>query len=328
MNSKGSFTSADSLPVKLLRNANLVDFIVRNGKIPPIHAQILPTNACNLTCSFCSCSEEDRTLEMDSNDILYVMRSLGKLGTRSITITGGGEPLLSPHIGLLIFEAYRRGIKVGLVTNGTVLDRLTAESANRLTWCRISSGDDRGLSVNQIKEVRRAVFSAPKVGWAFSYVVSPTPNIARILDHIWLAQELRFTHIRLVADLLQPDNVPMAELKKALALPLADVKVPVIFQARNEPQLGKNCRIGSLKPVVGPDMRVYACCGVQYAQASPAKKLPEELSLGTFEEFIQNAKENSTKKFENAKYCKTCYYSGYNEILDVLCSKVQHEEFV
>jgi len=36
-NIKGSYTSADTLPVKLLRDDGLINYIVSRKKIPPIH---------------------------------------------------------------------------------------------------------------------------------------------------------------------------------------------------------------------------------------------------------------------------------------------------
>ena len=62
---KTSYTAADSIPLKLLLDKDLIGHAVAHKKLLPIHIQLLPTNRCNLNCKFCSCSARSKTLELD-----------------------------------------------------------------------------------------------------------------------------------------------------------------------------------------------------------------------------------------------------------------------
>lgn len=284
MNSnRASFTAADAIPVKLLQNHNLVKNIVQNKIIPPLHVQLIPTNRCNLKCSFCSCSNENRNIEMTKEQAVNIAFELKKLDTEGVTVTGGGEPLLWPYLPDLLIQLSALGIKTGLVTNGVLLSKQNPEILNHLTWCRISQGDTREKWAPRFLDRLSGIINqTPNVGWAFSYVVSEFPDYNKIMKFIHFANDHEFTHVRLVADLLCTDKIPMNEVKYNIGNLIRDmdIKVPVIFQDRNKPEKGENCRVCYLRPVITPDMKVYACCGAQYAMEKPTLNFPPELCLG------------------------------------------------
>jgi organic radical activating enzyme len=326
---KTSYTAADSFPVKLFQNPELIRQIVTEGFIPPTHVQLIPTNRCNLTCAFCSCAEEDRSLEMSEEQLHETISVLAPWITSSATITGGGEPLLYPHFDTMIWMLVQRAIKLGLVTNGTLLHKQTPARINQLTWCRISHGDEREeICPRYLEGLAHMVKKCPEVDWAFSYVVGPWPKVEQIRDLVLFANLHKFTHVRLVADLLQPDDVPMDWLRGELDGLLQYVDVPVIFQARKKPEKGKDCRICYLKPVLAPDMKIYACCGAQYALKTSSLKFPQELCLGEIKDLPDIIKRQSLEPFEGAEHCVKCYYGDYNRALSMLLSNTEHREFV
>lgn len=326
---RSSFTSADALPVKLLQDHDLIQHITNTGSIPPAHVQLIPTNKCNLKCAFCSCAQEDRSKEMGMLEMLECLKTLRNLGTKSLTITGGGEPLLYPFLGTLLEVAEASDMATGLVTNGLLLGSIDPEMLNRLTWCRISHGDDRKpFDANDEGELMSIVSCAHKVDWAFSYVLSDRPNVRQLADVIILGNELGFTHVRVVADLLNPDRVPMEAVKAQLQDILGTVSIPVIFQGRDIPEVGHECRICYLKPVIAPDLKVYACCGVQYALDTPSLSLPEELCLGSLQDMAARAVTGNQKPFPGAQNCVRCYYGAYNRVLGALVSDTVHKEFL
>lgn len=321
-----SYTSADSIPYKLLQDHKTIASIVRTKSIPPRHVQFIPTNKCNLNCSFCSCSNENRSQEMPLRDMVRAVDLLAAHGTVGMTITGGGEPMMYPHLQNLLEFAYWKEIKTGLVTNGLLLHPNKAFSLNTLSWCRISYGDDRDeFSKEHVADLLQLVALTRHIGWAISYVVSKNPNMERIKQAIALAAALKATHIRFVADLLCADQVPMQEVEKELESYLELCTVPVIFQARSKPEKEQDCYICYLKPVVAPDLKVYACCGVQYALPTPTRNLPKQLCLGSIWNFASSRR---NKPFPGAKACVTCYYGAYNRMLKGLLTEIDHKEFV
>jgi MoaA/NifB/PqqE/SkfB family radical SAM enzyme len=322
-----SYTSANSLPAKLLRDWENLRGIAETRRILPIHPQFVPTNRCNLSCPFCSCVEEDRDVEMDLADALRIIGDLARLGARAVTITGGGDPLMHPRIGDIVDAFWASGIKVGLVTNGTLLHRAPPEALDRLTWCRISNGDFRELTDATAERYARVVQAHPGVDWAFSHVVGTEPNLDEIERVVGFANAWRFTHVRLVPDLLVADEVPLlwaeSELRARGRVDLSRT----IFQARAESDHGRDCYVGALKPVIGADCRVYACCGVQYAHAVPSKRMPESLCLGSAFD-LEGLMRGSDVPLDG-RGCARCYYRQYNEVLGALmASRPEHEEFV
>ena len=326
--SRASFTAADTMPVKLLQHPELIRSITEDRVIPPLHVQLIPTNKCNLNCSFCSCAAENRSEEMTWVQAEEVVLLLQDQRTEGVTITGGGEPLLYPHLTQLIKKLDTADIKMGLVTNGVLLPKQDAGILNKLTWCRISQGDAREQwSTSFYKSLKTIIKEAPGVDWAFSYVVSNKPNIPRIKELLAFADEQGFTHVRLVADLLCTDQIPMESLQHALTLTVEKMATPVIFQDRKQPEKGANCRVCYLRPVITPNMRVYACCGAQYALETPTKDFPSELCLGKVKH-LPDIIAKSSEPFEGAKHCAHCYYGNYNRALDMLMTSIVHKEFI
>jgi MoaA/NifB/PqqE/SkfB family radical SAM enzyme len=310
---KISFSAADAIPVKLLLNDGV-------RRLDPVHVQWLPTNRCNLKCGFCSCGKRDRNLEMDLSQARQVIAEFAELGCKAATITGGGEPLCHPAISQIIQRFVERGIAVGLVTNGLLLDRLDGGTLSLVTWCRISNSDDREMTPRYRAVLERAVAKA-RIDWAFSHVVSPQPNLEEIRRLVEFANERGFTHVRLVADLLRPEEVDLGPVRDYLQ----DVDQTVIYQERSRPVPGTSCTIAYVKPLVAPDFRVYMCCGVQYALDRMSLNLPQELCVGTALD-LQAIYGQERKPFDVK--CKRCYYQHYNRVLEPLTREIVHREFV
>ena len=320
---KTSYTAADTVPLKMILDKDLVKS-AQKGIILPLHAQFIPTNKCNMNCKFCSCSERDKELEMSLEDAKKIINILKEQGCKAVTITGGGEPLMHPDIDEMIDLFHKKGIKIGFVSNGLLLDKINSKTLNKVTWCRISNGDDRTLNKTYEENLHKAVTNAPDVDWAFSHVVSKSPNSEEIIRIIEFANKHHFTHVRLVSDLFEPEKIDMEELHRQISTEV-DTKL-VIFQGRKEYRRGGDCYICYLKPLIGPDCKIYACCGVQYALANPSRDLPEELCLGSAFD-LKNIIKNSSKPLDGS-ICVKCYYMNYNGILKSMISNIDHKEFV
>ncbi len=314
MGIKESFTSASSLPAKLFHNK-----VVEGKRIIPLHAQIIPTNKCNLSCGFCSCGDRSKQKEIDVFDLLNVLAVLKNRGTKALTITGGGEPLMYDKLNYVICYSQINDMEVGLVTNGTLLDKLEHHSG--LTWCRISSSDDRVPDYDGIKE---AIKINPETDWAFSHVLTQHPNYGVIEDIINFVNKYDFTHVRLVSDLLDLDNVDMEQAKVNIKLSgIGDSKV--IYQERKDSTMGtKNCYISLLKPVIAPE-GIYPCCGTQYAKYGQKRDMLRDAKMGEVKD-LSNILDKQ-KHFDGSG-CDICYYNMYNESLDKIKQSPEHKRFV
>lgn len=316
-----SYTAANSIPVKIFKNLSLVHDL-NNGYIPSIHAQIIPTNKCNLKCSFCSCKKRNNDDELTPGQIETLCRNLEFLGCKSATVTGGGEPLMHKGISLILDCMHNHHIKIGLVTNGLLLRRLNKDDLDKITWCRVSCSDERRFE--QAEEVIEwAVNAGKNVDWAFSYVAGKKYNAPNLNRYVNFANKHDFTHVRVVSDLLDLDNTTgMDKIKSSVTV---DDSI-VIYQGRKEFDAGqKNCLISLLKPVIGADGFIYPCCGVQYAHEQEDLDNPESMRMGRIEDIV---KIYSDQKPFNGLQCFRCYYKNYNDILGQMILPMHHLEFV
>ena len=99
-----------------------------------VHFQL--TRRCNLHCWFCGQQAENSTFagrtggELSLEEWQGVIEDLEevrqKTGASPSVILWGGEPLVSPHFAPVAEELARRGFPLGMVTNGTLLDRYSS----------------------------------------------------------------------------------------------------------------------------------------------------------------------------------------------------------
>lgn len=313
--SRESFTAADEFPVKLARDYGVIKTVVERGIIQPVHIQLCPTNRCTRNCTFCSCSERDKGKELPLERVTEMLWKFRRLGCKAITITGGGEPLIHPHIKQIVWACKGLGIKVGMVTNGDAVRNLAPEDWREVTWCRISCSDEVKITDAWWRPIQDVVEQVPEVDWAFSYVLGREPNRVNMWAFIELAQFYQFTHVRLVNDLLDYENVPPIEEE------LPDI---AIYQPRTEPRPGmRECRISLLKPIIAADGKIYPCCGVQYAERDPSRDFSSSMEMEGSIEGIW-----SEQRMFDGSICRHCYYTDYNEYLRKLCMPLTHREFL
>lgn len=100
-------------------------------RIEQIHFQI--TRSCNLRCYFCGqwgkngffsdAVGKDLSLEEWEKLISQVIRYREKTGVSPFIMLWGGEPLVSPHFESIVTNLRENDFKIGMVTNGVLMDR-------------------------------------------------------------------------------------------------------------------------------------------------------------------------------------------------------------
>lgn len=84
--------------------------------------------ACNLHCPYCYADAGHRLIdELNISESLNLIDQVVEIGAQEIVFSGG-EPTLRRDLSTLVEHAARLGLKVGLITNGTLLDRKMALS--------------------------------------------------------------------------------------------------------------------------------------------------------------------------------------------------------
>jgi organic radical activating enzyme len=327
MSRRDSYTAANAWPLKVIQLPE-TQAALRLGRLFPIHAQVLLTERCNLNCSWCSCANDSRRTTMPLGRLEQLVDTLQRWSCKAVTITGGGEPLMYPEIDTALDMFHRAGIEVGLVTNGYLLEkRLSRFDLDKVTWCRISCSDDRGLETHGLREaIELAVDKGPRVDWAFSYVLTKDFQPDRLADYIRYANRNSFTHVRVVSDLLDLENVVSMEQVKAEMEKRGINDSLVIYQGRKEYVRGmQQCLISLLKPVIGADGKIFPCCGAQYALEEPTLNMPDEMCMGTIDDLDDLL---AHQKHFDGSICARCYYEDYNTLLNGAIHPLEHQVFV
>ena len=317
-----SYSAAEvDIPVKMLKQPGLIDGFC-TGVISPVHIQFIPTNRCNANCSFCSCAGRDKGLEFPFDNVRETIRTFARLGTKAVTITGGGEPTLYRQFGPLLDEFYRAGIQIGIVCNGLNYKQWNYAHMNkRVTWIRMSISDeyDIGGLNEKIYHIRG---NLPNVDMALSYVVTENPNPEKMREALEVANRYGLTHIRFVNDINRDFFINSDRVFEGI-----DTNRAIIQQRRSSTTGMQKCLISLLKPVIYPDGYVYPCCGVQYATAAAAaahEMLPS-FRMCSVEDIWDTWKHQA---YFDGSVCEKCYYGSYNCILDSATNQIEHEAFV
>ena len=142
-------------------------------------------------------------------------------------------------------------------------------------------------------------------------------------DMILFANLYNFTHVRLVSDLLDLDNVPSMEKVKKNLGEIDDSRV--IYQGRKDSTRGtKDCYLSLLKPVIGPE-GVFPCCGSQYAIKDQDRDMVDEMKMGDIKDLANIL---DKQKHFNGSVGDTCFYQQYNDALKKLLIKPEHLNFI
>ncbi len=125
---------------KAIKQLPVLDANLKKVTEGPVSVVIHPTNACNAKCPMCRYADLRAANESIPLDVLMrAIRDLGEMGTKSIVISGGGEPIIYNGLSEVIEVASSLGIKIGLVTNFIrVSEKLMKAIVDNLSWIRIS----------------------------------------------------------------------------------------------------------------------------------------------------------------------------------------------
>jgi radical SAM protein with 4Fe4S-binding SPASM domain len=113
------------------------------------------TKACNAKCIYCYGIFQKMTGEIVPADVLYrLFQDAPKLGIKSLTLTGDGEPTLNPGVYNAVTVGKANGLDIGFATNGIALtsDKIKV-LLNSCTWLRFNLSAADQLSYKTIHGV-------------------------------------------------------------------------------------------------------------------------------------------------------------------------------
>lgn len=180
---------------------------IKEGKIPePIFVSIDPSGNCNFRCPHCNA---DDSLSKTANhklsiaDIDLIIDILKSWGTRTVCIGGGGESLMNPNTGYLIDLLTHSKIRVGVVTNGYLVDRflpnlnlckwvgISMDAATPTTYAKVKGMPDSTFAqvmINMSKLIKyRSTKNMPEV--TYKYLLHPN-NCTEIYEAAKIAKDV------------------------------------------------------------------------------------------------------------------------------------------
>lgn len=126
---------------KILKHLDRVNEWLRGGNPAPITVELDMTNICNHRCPECVVNyfriadNSSLSLKLAKS----IIRQLAKTRIRGLIFTGGGEPLCNPHTLEVVELAKTKGLDLGFITNGSLINEESAKIIlKNCTWIRIS----------------------------------------------------------------------------------------------------------------------------------------------------------------------------------------------
>lgn len=288
-------------PWKVLYWKERVEQLLR-GEIPdPIVFTVDPSNRCNLSCEWCFTKPYNLKNPMDLEPGLLhsFIDDLKELDVKAIALCGGGEPLMNPATPEAIEHISSLGVRVGLITNGTLLNeriietvlrycdyiRISIDSHEEGLWKRLHGGSaelwkNLLLRIKQLVEFREDL--RPTIG--LSYLVCPEncvqiPEAARFFKSLgvdYLAFKMVLTdypHLHKIGysgkEFFAERNDELWELfKKAGAVEDENFRIvyrhPGMFiksEIQRPRKYFSKCRATPLGiSGIAPDGTLYCCC--------------------------------------------------------------------
>jgi sulfatase maturation enzyme AslB (radical SAM superfamily) len=186
------------------------------GKISaPIYVRVKPTNVCNHKCFYCGYEEDIRRNNMDRissipfEKMMEILSDFKDMGVKAVTYSGGGEPLVYPHIVETMKRTLENNIDLSIITNGQKLEGENAELLTKAKWVRISSSESDAKTfaetrkrpeswfdelIGNIKNFARAKKSDCEFG--INFVVSQK-NVSNVYDSIAFFRDLGVNHVKI-----------------------------------------------------------------------------------------------------------------------------------
>lgn len=346
--------------LKIFYHHELLKTLMQGGRCKPIYIRIKPTNRCNHDCSYCHYRHSYVDLdeyrpddEIPHDKMMEIIDDMADMGVKAITFTGGGEPLLYPHIEEAMEKILDASIDLSIITNGSMLQGRKAELLAKAKWVRISVesiNDDmycriRGIRPHSFDMLCRNIENFAKIknkNCEFGInVVVGKENYREIRGIAELMKGLGVNHVKFSPMIVTETKEYHKEFKEYVSAELnnlqeelndenfrvidlytGDFENSVVFERGYS-----KCFRKEFECVIAANSRVYFCQDTAYM----SKGLVCDLSKLSFKEGWYS--DEVTKKFAEFNAKKTCThncaYDSRNELIGAFVNMdLNHINFI
>jgi len=325
--------------------------------LAPLYVRIKPINICNHGCFFCVYStgfrvkdggEEEHIIsgmheDMKEDDVIptekmmEILYDLHYMGTKAVTYSGGGEPLMHPDIVPIMRKTLELGLDLSIITNGQNLAKERAEVLAKAKWVRVSMDYTSGEEMKRFRNVPEKSFDS---------VLKNIKNFAAIKDkscnlgvnyivhrnnykNLWgfsqLLKEVGVENVR-YSPMYVPDfydyhkeiaDEVNEQLAKIQTITSENFSVNSTYNitpgsSHSSVRSYKRCYIMQTVPVIGADLNVYACHNKAYDKTGCIGSIKEK-------RFPTLWFSNETKEyFEKFNAKTTCMHECSNDTKNIL----------
>jgi len=277
--------------------------------LAPLYVRIKPINICNHGCFFCVYStgfrvkdggDEEHIIsgmheDMKEDDVIptekmmEILDDLYRIGTKAVTYSGGGEPLMHPDIVPIMRRTLELGLDLSIITNGQNLAKERAEVLAKAKWVRVSVDYTSGAEMKRFRNVPEKSFDSvirninhfaaikdKNCDLGVNYIVHRN-NYKNLWGFSQLLKEAGVENVRFspmyVPDFYDYHKEIADEVNEQLAKiqTICDDRFTVNSTYNITPGSShssvrsyKRCYIMQTVPVIGADLNVYACHNKAY----------------------------------------------------------------
>lgn len=312
--------SCTSNTVKLFKHLDTLKNL-QMGKVVPIMIHMIPTHRCQMDCVHCCFKNRgDRNFDMPFDVLIKGVLQFYDLGTRSIEITGGGEPTLYPKVNEMLIFLHGLGLNIGFITN--TVDSQRVKYWDYCKWVRISLNtlDYRGdMNIGPIRD------SGTYISGCYIWnEISTLESLDKIAE--FSAREKIVC--RIAPDCIKDGdeiNHSVTVLRELLReyednkyLFLSDFNITT-----DRPNM--DCRIHMIKPCFYLDGYVYSCPSTELAVENDHKINKEAMVCSYDNIYNFYTKGNAIKKV--TRDCSYCKYVQQQIVLDEVLTETTFNEF-
>lgn len=347
--------------LKIFAHPERLAAIVQGEQPAPVYIRIKPTNVCNHRCYYCSYADQDLALrdsvqscdQIPWDKMQQILNDIGEMGVKAVTFSGGGEPLLYPHIIPTMQSILEKNIDLSLITNGQLLQGDVAEILTKAKWVRISMdaadadrySKIRGISVQAFQQVCENIQQFAKrkpkeCELGVNFVINHE-NFDQVYAAAKLVCDLGVNHIKFTARVTKELDEYHAPFKENAIAQIHGAQAELVrdnFRVINKYEsdftsctvFGRTysrCIAKNLVTVIAADSKVYFCHDKAYVNHG----MVGDLAAQSFKElwFSPETKERYLN-FDARKECNHhCVYDDRNILLNSFLSlERQHINFI
>lgn len=341
--------------LKILKHSEKIRELLETGDSSPIMAEIDPTDACNFNCPWC-CDRElhQKFRSLPKERAFSLIDELCERNLKSVVIKGGGEPTLSPYLSEYLRYIRRRGLDIGIITNGSnITSELTDTICSTTTWIKVSldaateethtkmhrpkSGNVFNEILGNIKFLVHArTLASNSIAIGINFTINET-NYKEIVEAAELAKNLGVDYILLKFMVFEKRGIDGErfrssenKVRKSIveAKKLSSGSFSVIFRDIRDADKGWNkCLFNPFITTTCASGDVYPCCHT---------KGREEFCYGNFldksfwDVWDGERRKQIYQKVRNKACFKYCSfrYTPHNRILNYLAKEQPHTNFI